>query len=270
MLSKKISIALSFAVAMSALAEASQANVLLNDTFTDLSNWTVAGSNGTSSWNIATVSSNSNTYASCTVSAPPASLTHQLSSAITGSWSIDFDYDYRWGGNPGTGTGHYASTITVEMVDTAGNGYAVVVHQGSYGTSSNIPANSSKLIQIYKVTNGTLATTALSSGTGYNRTGFRSIGATDPNLTPIQFTWDQDTNLLSAYYNDGSGLVLSTSATVASNPVTSFTTVVIRTDGWSSSIAPAIDNVKVQTVPEAASLSILGLGLLALSRRSIR
>lgn len=224
--------------------------------------WTTTSGN----WTISTASGKK--YLANTIKAAGSvgqDISHSFST-VTNSWSVSFDYDWNYGGSLSTGNGSYGYAISVLMLSSDGNGYAVTVHQG---TSDNAN-NQNRLIEIYKVTDGAIAATSLAGGTGYNRIGWKSTDATHPaqsapRFTSVELTWDQATGLLSAwYYVDG---VRTLSASIADTSYTSFEQITILAKGWTSTEAPLLDNITVQTIPEAASIGFLSLGALTLLRR---
>lgn len=166
-------------------------------------------------------------------------LSRLFTQPITDSWVVDFDYAWAWGGNKTNNYGNYALTVDMDMLDAAGNGYRVRVHQGKY----NWGVYTDKTIEIFKITTGNAAT-LLSQGLGYNTPGWKTRGLTSPSpMNHVQLSWDQATRRLTAYRDTGAGLEVSSS--VVDLSFSSFTRIVFTTGSYSYSEQPQLDNVRV-------------------------
>jgi len=166
---------------------------------------------------------------------------------------LDFSYEWQWGSQaswcqfqaelvvPGTG-----------LLDTS-SGYSLRVKQG--GENS---------YQLYRLDGTNPYGTLIAQGNGYSDAGCQWAA---PNWKSVRLTWDAATGTIAAYKMvDGQFVeVLS----VVDTTYDSFGKIrfnEITTGGevnW-------ITNVELQSVPEPATMSLLGLGGLALLRRRIR
>ncbi len=167
----------------------------------------------------------------------------QLAAEVTDAWSVDFEYDWQWGGSNSSTPpfGFYALAIDIALTDNAGNGYMVRVNQGTHSSTPN--ANDDRVLQIFKMTTGTPS--LLAEGQGYNVPGWKTRGLSEPTLMPVRFSWDKSTGQLRVYANpDGIG-DLDYSVGVIDTTFTSFTRLTMSTSGFTSNERPTVDNLVV-------------------------
>ncbi|MGC4034198.1 MAG: hypothetical protein QM754_21165 [Tepidisphaeraceae bacterium] len=132
--------------------------------------WTSAS--GDTSWKIASIGNNE--FAQSTA----ASGDHYLSKTIASNgtaFTADFDYTWQTGGT--ASYGDYAQTVAMDVMNLAGDGYRVVLHQGNSGNS----ANTDKTVEIYQMNAGSVGT-LLGTGTGFNQAGWDTLGYGAPNF----------------------------------------------------------------------------------------
>ncbi|EIP98015.1 hypothetical protein OpiT1DRAFT_02465 [Opitutaceae bacterium TAV1] len=120
-------------------------------------------------------------------------------SPVSDSWSVDFSYDWRYGGGPSHGG--YQLIVDCDLLDQASNqGYRIRVHQGN----GNNPANTEKVIRIFRIDNG--IATLIAEGRGYNTGGWNPTGS--PRLKQVRLTRDARNGRLTASYDPGTGMVV--------------------------------------------------------------
>jgi len=166
-------------------------------------------------------------------------LTHPFTTALTQSWTVDFDYTWEWGGNATSNYGAYALCISMDMLNTSGNGYRVLVHQGRHTSTGTYDDD---VIEILKVTGA--SSVVLAQGVGYDIPGWKTRGLSSPGaLNHVRLSWDSALSKLTAYRTTAAGPEPVASAT--DSAVTSFSEIVFTATGFSATEEPQLDNVVV-------------------------
>ncbi len=173
-------------------------------------------------------------------------LTHAFPSTLTRSWTIGFDYDFRWGGassNQSLKWGHHNLQVRADMVNASGDGYRVVVRQGD----SNDTALHAKVVQIVRLQNN--VATVLAEGRGYNTPGWLALGRERPDFKRIAFNYDHTTKRLSVLADlNRDGVMEEVIAPVLDTTFTEFHQLVLGAhdaQGGSPGVGPCLDNVTV-------------------------
>lgn len=188
------------------------------------------------------------------------SITRVLSSPVTGNWEVNFDYDWRWGGNSTHGYGSYGLIIDCDVTDHAGNGYRLRVRQGN----GNNPANDNSVLGLYKLTAGIDTLIPGAQGPGYNQSGFANGS---PRLKHLRFRRDKTNNKLSVESDpDGDGILTTLSGVDATHDA--FTRVVFTARGYGNGEQPLIDNITLADVRTDEALQETGLATLVSELRS--
>ena len=179
-------------------------------------------------------------------------LTKTLTTTLSGSWSVDLDHTWRWGGSVTTPLwGAHTLSTSVDLLNASSNGYRLKLYQGN----DNLPATfDNKLVEIYKVTAGVQGATPLTSGAGFNRPGWEGRGLSTPDWRHVTFSLNAVTHVLSVNADpDGDG-VAQQLAQVTDSTYTMFTKLVLGTPELYGTCAPMFDNIIVAAAPTSAEI----------------
>ncbi len=209
----------------------------LADSFVDLSQWT-----SVTNW----AKSTSGDYIQNIAQYAAGTLTHPFPATLKDSWTVGFDYDFRWGG-AGSGQslkwGHHNLQVHADMVNSAGDGYRVVVRQGD----SNNPALHGKIIQLVRLQNGNA--TVLAEGVGYNTPGWLALGRARPDFKRVVLNYDRATQRLSVLADlNRDGVLEEVIAPKLDATFTQFQKLVLGAhdaQGGTPGVGPCLDNVTV-------------------------
>lgn len=205
----------------------------------DTTAWT--GWDVTGNWAPVTYSSNTVLENQDVTSAYASPVTTYLPTNFASQWSSEFDYDWRWGGSPSVGYGAYSLIITQDLLDDAGNGYRIVVRQGD-GNNSNYV---NKVIQIFQIDDGVVASTPLAEGAGYDQCGFKSVGLSTPRLKRIKVDYDQVAGKISVYGDaDGDGQLELFTQAQGTLPYDRITHITMNTN-TTATCGPVLDHVRL-------------------------
>lgn len=205
----------------------------------DLAQWAPA-----TNWTVITTAGQK--YVGNSVSGASGTMTHPFVAPLTNGWSLGFDYDFNYGGNP-SGTNKYGFSglkVKAAMLDSANNGYRIVVAQGDQASA----AGNDKIIKIYKVTAGADGATPLAQGIGYNTPGWLALGKSAPEFKRVVMTYNRKMQTLSAFIDlNGDGVMEQVISPVQDTSFTSFTQLELGAacDATGATATPLFDNIKV-------------------------
>lgn len=210
------------------------------DAMNDLSKWT-----SVSNWAIG--SANGETYAQNTTPASSGSMTRVIGPAISSDWTLSFDYDWIYGGDPGGGLyhGNHGLVVYADVLNDSNSGYRLVIHQGDNGDSTK----ASWITELFQMNAGVVGS-RLACGGGYNERGWAAAGLNGPCYKRIAFTYNKTTQSLSVFVDTNhNGVMEQVIAPVQDSPgYTTFTKIVLSAAG-SGSCTPQIDNVQLGLIP---------------------
>lgn len=203
-----------------------------------LGGWTPAAGD---TWGVSTVSGTKLIENTNSTQGSNGNRRHITKSLGTYSGSFAVEFDTSWRGGAVGSNGNYSLYTYADILDAAGNGYRVRVHQGTSGTT----ANASKLIELFRVNANVQESTSFAQGGGYNLPGWAVGGGTTLALRKLRLTYDRASHTFRAFADVNDDGVLEQVVSARDGTYTGFTQVRLGAGGFTSSETPGFDNILI-------------------------